>query len=303
MDEDGEFIHLIIGAVVGGIVNWATHGFQFNAKGLGYFAVGAAVGTLSAMGGAWAAATFKAVGVAAGVGIGTVSGAAIGGGSSFLLNGGNNLIAGNNFFNNWKSSLISGAVNGAITGAIGGGITGGKEALKQGKNVWWGNEVANKRTQWSLVNTDLPDQIVEFDISKVGSNDLNNYVPTTFSEINDYFGGTGSYESYVKNTNYITDEGVYLSPRGGYDNLLSKNFDATIFDHFKLQDANYMQSIKDSGKMISVHMKHSGVFHADNIRSIKYYPSKTVIRLRIGSYNFKNLVNNYFKTWSIGGIK
>ena len=45
-DPDGEFWHLIIGAVIGGVINWATHGFQFNAKGLGYFGVGALAGTL-----------------------------------------------------------------------------------------------------------------------------------------------------------------------------------------------------------------------------------------------------------------
>ncbi|MDY6117271.1 MAG: RHS repeat-associated core domain-containing protein, partial [Anaerovoracaceae bacterium] len=144
VDEDGEFWHLIIGAVIGGIVNWASHGFKFNAKGLGYFAVGAAVGTLSAMGGAWAATTFKAVGVAAGAGIGAVSGGVIGGGSSFLLNGGNNLIGGNNFFENWKSSLISGAINGAITGAIGGGIKGYNNAKKLEANRWTGHKATHK---------------------------------------------------------------------------------------------------------------------------------------------------------------
>ena len=194
MDKDGEFFHLIIGAIVGGIFNWASHGFQFNAKGLGYFAVGAAIGTLSAMGGAWSAAAFKAVGVAAGAGIGAVSGGIIGGASSFLLNGANNLIGGNNFFDNWKSSLISGAITGAITGAIGGGIAGGKEALKQGKNVWWGNEVKYGRSQWSFINTEKPYQVIDFDISDVGSSSANDCVPASFSEANKHFGGNTSYE-------------------------------------------------------------------------------------------------------------
>ena len=48
VDKDGEFFHLIIGAIVGGIFNWASHGFQFNAKGLGYFAVGAIAGAVGA---------------------------------------------------------------------------------------------------------------------------------------------------------------------------------------------------------------------------------------------------------------
>ena len=43
-DPDGEFLHLIFGAIIGGTVNWATHGCKFNAKGLGYFGVGALAG-------------------------------------------------------------------------------------------------------------------------------------------------------------------------------------------------------------------------------------------------------------------
>ncbi|OJU37558.1 MAG: hypothetical protein BGN96_03805, partial [Bacteroidales bacterium 45-6] len=168
-DESGEFWNIIIGAAIGGVVNWATHGCKFNAKGLGYFGVGAAVGALSAMGGAWAASTFKAVGVAAGAGVGAVSGSVIGGASSVLLNGGNNLLSGSSFFNNWGSSFVSGAMTGAITGAIGGGISGYKEALKQGKNVWWGSEVKYGRTQWSFLTSEKPYEVVDFNIENVGS--------------------------------------------------------------------------------------------------------------------------------------
>ena len=48
VDKDGKFWHLIIGAAIGGVVNWATHGFKFNAKGLGYFATGAVAGAVGA---------------------------------------------------------------------------------------------------------------------------------------------------------------------------------------------------------------------------------------------------------------
>ncbi|NJK98742.1 MAG: hypothetical protein HC905_30910, partial [Bacteroidales bacterium] len=47
-DPSGEFFHLIIGAVIGGIINWATHGADFTWEGLGYFGVGALAGGLSA---------------------------------------------------------------------------------------------------------------------------------------------------------------------------------------------------------------------------------------------------------------
>ena len=47
-DPSGEFWNLIIGAAIEGIFNWASHGFQLNAKGLGYFATGAVAGAVGA---------------------------------------------------------------------------------------------------------------------------------------------------------------------------------------------------------------------------------------------------------------
>ena len=39
-DPSGEFWHLVIGAAIGGTINWLTHGAEFTWKGLGYFGVG-----------------------------------------------------------------------------------------------------------------------------------------------------------------------------------------------------------------------------------------------------------------------
>ncbi|MDR1552879.1 MAG: hypothetical protein LBS69_05390, partial [Prevotellaceae bacterium] len=41
IDPNGEFWNLIVGAIIGGVINWASNGAQFNAKGLGFFGVGA----------------------------------------------------------------------------------------------------------------------------------------------------------------------------------------------------------------------------------------------------------------------
>jgi RHS repeat-associated protein len=47
-DEDGEFWHIIIGAIAGGFANWASNGFKLNSDGLKSFAIGAVGGALSA---------------------------------------------------------------------------------------------------------------------------------------------------------------------------------------------------------------------------------------------------------------
>lgn len=43
--------------------------------------------------------------------------------------------------------------------------------------------------------------------------------------------------------------------------------------------------------------------HMEVIRSIRYYSTKTVIKLRVGSYNLDNLVGKNLWALSIGGLR
>ncbi|WP_291582855.1 FG-GAP-like repeat-containing protein [Bacteroides sp.] len=61
-DPDGEFWHIVIGAVVGGAINWISNGADFSWEGLSYFATGAASGALTM------AFPGAAMGIAAGTG-------------------------------------------------------------------------------------------------------------------------------------------------------------------------------------------------------------------------------------------
>jgi len=149
-DKSGEFWHIVVGAAIGGVMNWATHGFQFNAKGLAYFGVGAAAGALTAMGAggvssALAGGSFSAgaLGTTAAmtVGSGFASGAVVGA-SGGLIGGfatgiGNSLVDGQNLRDSFKLGIRDG-ITGAITGGIAGGIAGGFRAMKEGTNFWSG---------------------------------------------------------------------------------------------------------------------------------------------------------------------
>lgn len=128
-DPSGEFWQIVIGAAIGGTVNWLHNGARFDAKGLGYFAVGAATGALSALtGGAIAGAT-KALGLIPGALIGGASGALIGGASQGLLNGLNASISGKESFSTgFTQGFNSGYQSGAISGATYGAINGYKQA-------------------------------------------------------------------------------------------------------------------------------------------------------------------------------
>src|SRR5690606_38818606 len=149
-DASGEYIHIIIGAVIGGFTNWVTHGAQFNAKGLGYFGIGAGVGALAAFtgggmtsalgGGSFMAGAIGTSSAAAG-GLGFVGGAIVGGStgalSGFALTLSNNLYDGNSFSNSFDSALKSALISGT-TSAITGGLISGLMAKSQGLNFWTG---------------------------------------------------------------------------------------------------------------------------------------------------------------------
>ena len=149
-DPSGEFWNIVIGAAIGGVFNWASHGFQFNAKGLGYFAVGAASGALTAMGAggvssALAGGSFSAgaLGTSAAMSVGSgfyssgtvaAAGGLIGGFTSGL---GNGLVDGQSFADSFKMGIRDGAI-GTITAGLVGGAIGGFDALSQGRDFWSG---------------------------------------------------------------------------------------------------------------------------------------------------------------------
>jgi len=170
-DPDGEFIHLIIGALIGGTINWIANGAEFSWKGLGYFGVGAASGALGAgigsgMMAASAGSTFGAgfIGtqgamsaIASGYTSSFLSGAAIGGVSGFAggftTGFGNGLIQGQSF----GDALWSGAKGGLIgggTGALLGGLIGGLDAVGDKRNFWSGNDQGSGRSLFAFNNTD-----------------------------------------------------------------------------------------------------------------------------------------------------
>jgi RHS repeat-associated protein len=153
IDENGEFWHLIVGAIIGGVINWATNGAKFNAKGLGFFGVGALAGALGA--GVGAGISSALAGGSFGAGFwGTSSaltatssfiyGAAIGGGagfsSGFVTGFGNGLVNGQYFGKSLAQGGLYGFMAGA-SGAIVGGVWGGIDAVRDGRNFWHGGRL------------------------------------------------------------------------------------------------------------------------------------------------------------------
>ena len=148
VDENGEFWWVVAAAVIGGVINVATHWDSIDNvwQGLGYFAVGGAAGAIGAVtGGAFAGGGF----------IGGAIGGFVGGGTSgFVLGSGNTLMGGGNIGDAWSNGF-KGVLNGAVAGSVTGGLIGGGMSFVKGQNVWSGQDIAQGRNAFSLKNTPI----------------------------------------------------------------------------------------------------------------------------------------------------
>ena len=170
-DPDGEFIHLIIGAVIGGTINWIANGAEFSWKGLGYFGIGAGAGALSAGIGAgvnvaMAGGSFGAgfMGTAVGVSstgfiAGAATGAAAGFSGGFVTNSGNAWMGGANFGEGLWSGVKGGGI-GAIAGGVLGGTIGGIDALTKETNFWTGKASFDLSNAYGASGTAIGDKTV-----------------------------------------------------------------------------------------------------------------------------------------------
>lgn len=129
VDENGEWVHLVIGAVIGGTINWLVNGAEFTWKGLAYFGVGALAGVAGGLTGQAVAGIVGTVGFAGGA----MTGIAAGFTGGFVGGAGNAWSKGASFGQGLKQGFIGGGL-GAITGGLIGGISGGITAIKHGGN-------------------------------------------------------------------------------------------------------------------------------------------------------------------------
>ncbi|KAF0128606.1 MAG: RHS repeat-associated core domain protein, partial [Bacteroidetes bacterium] len=140
-DPDGEWVHLVVGAVIGGVINWAANGAEFSAKGLGHFGVGALAGALGA--GVGAGINTAIAGGSFGAGfLGTTTVASTGFGAGFatgftggftngLVSGTGNSLVNNENIGQALEKGVNMAFNQGIAGGISGGVFGGIDALSK----------------------------------------------------------------------------------------------------------------------------------------------------------------------------
>jgi len=139
-DPDGQWVHIVVGAVVGGIFNVAFNAGNIDNFGdfAAYFGVGALAGGVGAATGGLVEGAIGFGGFAGGAVVGASSGFAGG----FIGGSGNAWVGGANFGQGIVSGLKAGGI-GAVTGGLIGGTVAGIDAVRNGANFWNGsvNEV------------------------------------------------------------------------------------------------------------------------------------------------------------------
>jgi hypothetical protein len=165
-DPDGDFIHILIGAGIGAVVNIGVQAFQGNINSLGDLGMAALIGGgAGALGAATGGAAFAAAGSAGiisgtgGVLGGVIAGASGGAMGGFVQGTGNALYFGDKNIGDALGQGFregaAGLVMGGVIGGVAGGIRTGIHNAKTGnlENIWNGSKVAPGRSPWSLVNT------------------------------------------------------------------------------------------------------------------------------------------------------
>ncbi|HKK77048.1 MAG TPA: RHS repeat-associated core domain-containing protein, partial [Saprospiraceae bacterium] len=129
-DPDGDVIHIVIGAAIGGVGNLVYQGLSGNIQSVGdgfaAFGIGAGAGALgAATGGASLAAMGAAGTLTASIGYGAAAGAIGGATAGFVQETGNALVFQNSNFGDALGTGAKGAAWGAVGGAVFGGVAGG----------------------------------------------------------------------------------------------------------------------------------------------------------------------------------
>ena len=275
VDQNGEFWHLVIGAVVGGVINWISNDARLDAKGLGYFAVGAVAGAVGAgigsgvsasLAGGTFAGGFMSTSVA--VSSSFINGAAIGAasglGAGFVGGFGNGLVGGQNIGQAFGSGITNGLIGMAMGGVIG-GLSGGIDAAIDGRRFWDGATVQKN----ILAQQNIP---------KVGQVGDNNCLPASAEAVDKSFGGNMTQQDIRKLPTLGGDPyTVPLVDVRVWNAYTSASGHSYLYEYNKANSLSRVLSIMQGGGRVAINMNiGENVGHSVIMQSIV---QKTIIKL------------------------
>lgn len=148
-DPTGEFLHIIIGAAIGGVFNLGIKALQGKIHS---FKDGAAAFGIGAVAGGLGAATGGASLAASGLAGASVTGGALAGFTGAVVASPIQGLGNMAYFGDKYSVKQWG--KDALFGAVAGGVIGGATAYFKGNNIWKGDPIGNGRNAFSFNNSD-----------------------------------------------------------------------------------------------------------------------------------------------------
>ncbi|MUP40110.1 hypothetical protein GNY23_20090 [Labilibaculum sp. 44] len=270
VDQNGKFWNLIISAAIGGIINWASNGAKFNAKGLGYFGVGAAAGAAGYGVGSAVAGSAQATTLGSSIAKGSVSGFYGGASGGFVSGAGNSWTNGASFGNGMNVGL-----NTAGTGAMMGGITGA---------IFSGLDYSFRRNRFVAIERNTSIETNEDGSLNPSTETLNDFSDKAFSKYKFRNKSNLIYkEGYVESIN--TTYGAFTDPvatNGVYDIYFSKSSFSSKWNLYNQMGHEYL------------HVAHLSTLGKNWVRAYSEYAAYKWNSLVSKDKYFSKMANSYF---------
>ena len=261
-------------------------------KGLGYFGVGAAAGTLSAGVGAGISSALVSGGSFSAGFLGTaaaktavtsfISGAAIGGGAGgtggFITGFGNGLLGGKNFGQSLGQGALYG-LGGAVSGALVGGVIGGIDAYRDGRNFMHGGRL--------IEDVSMPLPQMNQQIGQVENLDCRYEV---FRSNDTYYNG---------NTNSVSDLRNRFPNVETSDATMSKMYGSKRMSLLKL-DTSGLSKVEIANEVAANLAKNNSVIYEMRINE-KFAHAVAVSRVR--KYDNGRILLNFMNPSGAGGYR
>jgi RHS repeat-associated protein len=241
-DPDGEWIHIVIGAIIGGVVNWVAHGAEFSWDGLAAFGIGAAGGAVIAATGGAAMGVFGTT-----AGAGGFIGGVIASGVGYSFGTAVTSIGNNAFFGDpmpTAGQFLSGL---GITMATG-GLFNGTLAAANGRNFLTGNMNIPQPTLPDLNLANLPK-------AELKQPDLGKTVDQMKAPLKDLSGNSVPKNMYALDNQTplikMTGDGIQ-NPYWRDSNFRSNLIKASGIDPGKAAQAHYVFPVSQGDRFINV---------------------------------------------------
>jgi hypothetical protein len=295
-DPTGEWVHIIVGGIVGGLMNLASNAGNISNFGEGYacFFIGFGIG----------AATTATGGAAGAIG-GFIFGAATGFSAGFVYGTTNSWLAGGDVRTNLLQGLRSG-LWGGVSGGVTGGLVGGFRAKSMGLDFWDGTGWRISEMKGVSIAPDAEFTGLEAKPYQDIKETARKYYPNDYKYATEI--GTGPWNKQMKNMGYTMDATgtKMLDPSGqpiqgfcmsGKNNAFDKLQNYIAISPNMVTHVNTFKAVVGHELIHAFHFS-TGLYVGENWS--EYYAYTYSVTIPSPLHSSETLMLNYYKMLQLG---